>query len=324
MKSIVLINCYFGRFPNYFNLFLDSCRMNDTVNFLFFTDNIVQNPPENVNVINISFEGLKEMFKAKFDFEISLDAPYKLCDYKPAYGYVFYEYIARFDYWGYCDIDMIFGDIRHFLSDDILDKYDKFYKLGHLTVFRNTQDNNCAFMQDENVSYRKAFTTKKIVVFDEFNGIQLIFDRLGKATYFSRDYADITALRYRFTLSNLLVDNPINNNYLNQIFVRKNDRIYRYYELDGVTDSEEFAYIHLQKRRFKNIIKEGGDYLITCSGFIPWEGKQIDLECMQRYNGTIWYRELQMKYKVIEFKVKRKITKTRISIYEYFTSSVNW
>ena len=117
MKSIVLINCYFGRFPNYFNLFLDSCRKNSTLNFLFFTDNLVQDPPENVSVINTSFDDLKEMFKGKFDFKIILDAPYKLCDYKPAYGYIFEEQIPNYMFWGHCDIDTLMGDLNSFISD---------------------------------------------------------------------------------------------------------------------------------------------------------------------------------------------------------------
>lgn len=30
MRTIVLINCYFGKFPPYMNLFLESCRKNHT------------------------------------------------------------------------------------------------------------------------------------------------------------------------------------------------------------------------------------------------------------------------------------------------------
>lgn len=322
MKSIVLINCYFGQYPDYFNLFLDSCRSNPTINYLFFTDNEVMNAPENVIFIRTTFEEIKKKIQDAFDFKISLDAPYKLCDYKPAYGYVFANYISQYDYWGYCDVDMIFGNLRHFLTEDILGRYDKYYKLGHLTLFRNNAENNTAFMSEGVVSYKEAFTTKRIAVFDEFQGIQKIFDKLGKTTYFARDYADITAARNRFTLSDTLVEDIKSNNYTNQVFVREDGCIYRYYDIDNCTKKEEFAYIHLQKRKFDTTIN-ADSYLITYKGFIPLNDLKIDLRCMQKYNGTDIWKEIVMRYKRVSFKIRRKISKMRLSFNEYFASSAH-
>ncbi len=323
MKSIVLINCYFGKYPNYFNLFLDSCRSNPTINYLFFTDNEVLNVPENVTFIRTTFEETKKKIQEKFDFKISLDAPYKLCDYKPTYGYVFADYISQYDYWGYCDVDMIFGNLRHFLTEDIIGRYDKYYKLGHLTLFHNDSENNTAFMTEDVVSYREAFTTKRIAVFDEFQGIQRIFDKSGKTTYFSRDYADITAGRNRFTLSDIFVEDNGSNNYSHQVFVREDGCIYRYYEIGNSIKKEEFAYIHLQKRKFDEITSSGGNYLITYKGFIPINDMTIDLKCMKKYNGFDIWKEAVMRYKKVSFKIRRKINKTRISLNEHFTSSAH-
>ena len=36
--SIAIVLPYFGKLPNYFPLFLESCRKNPTVNWLFYTD----------------------------------------------------------------------------------------------------------------------------------------------------------------------------------------------------------------------------------------------------------------------------------------------
>ena len=81
MKKIVLINCYFGAFPNYFPLFLKSCQQNDTVDFLIFTDNRYDRLPRNVKLIPATFGEIRNRIQAKFDFEIVLDQPDKLCDY---------------------------------------------------------------------------------------------------------------------------------------------------------------------------------------------------------------------------------------------------
>ncbi len=323
MKSIVLINCYFGKFPNYFNLFVESCRTNPTINYLFFTDNVIQDLPPNITVINTTFDDIKEKIQSKFDFKISLDAPYKLCDYKPAYGYVFADYVSQYDYWGFCDVDMIFGNVRHFLTDDILDKYDKFYKLGHLTLFKNTQEINTIFMNEDVISYKKAFTTKKIAVFDEYQGVQLIFDSLGKSTYFSRDYADIRTSQNKYNLSDLLVEDYKNNNFANQIFVRENDCVFRYYYDNNMIKKDEFAYIHLQKRKFDKTIDVQQNYLITYNGFIPMKDINIDVACMKKYNGTDYIKEISARYKVFDYRLRRKINKMRTSINEHFTSAIN-
>lgn len=326
MKSIVLINCYFGSFPNYFNLFLDSCRSNDTIDFLFFTDNLCEeyDIPSNVRLVYTTFEELKIRIQSKFDFKISLDAPYKLCDYKVAYGYIFNDYISKYDFWGYCDVDLIFGRLRHFLTEEVLDNYDKIYKLGHLTIIRNTDELNSLFMIDDYVSYKKVFSTSKIMVFDEYQGIQIIFDQMGKKTYFSRDYADITPMKYKFSLSNLLTSNIDNNNYKNQIFVSENNCIYRYYEMNGLIKNEEFAYIHLQRRKFVENRIEDHRYLITNTGFIPYGDKVIDKRCMEKYNGEHFFKELRTIAKNRLYKIKRKISKVRVDIYEYSTSTTDW
>lgn len=38
MKSIIIIVPYFGEFPNYFQLFLNSCKYNESINWVIITD----------------------------------------------------------------------------------------------------------------------------------------------------------------------------------------------------------------------------------------------------------------------------------------------
>ena len=37
----------------------------------------------------MTFESLRNRIQKLYDFKISLEKPYKLCDYKPAYGEIF-------------------------------------------------------------------------------------------------------------------------------------------------------------------------------------------------------------------------------------------
>lgn len=111
MKSIVLILPYFGKFNEYFSLFLNSCKYNKTINWLIYTDDKRQfSYPPNVKVIYCTFSDFKKRIERNFQFNISLDAPYKLCDFKPAYGEALQQDIEEFNFWGHCDCDLIFGD----------------------------------------------------------------------------------------------------------------------------------------------------------------------------------------------------------------------
>ena len=78
MKKI-LIMPYFGKFNNYFYLWINSCRYNQDIDWLIITDNnINQELPNNIKVINMTFEELKKYIQQKFEFKINLNTPYKL------------------------------------------------------------------------------------------------------------------------------------------------------------------------------------------------------------------------------------------------------
>ena len=57
MKSICYIVPYFGKLPNNFQLWLNSCSTNNTIDWIIFTnDKTYYNYPENVKVNYCEFE----------------------------------------------------------------------------------------------------------------------------------------------------------------------------------------------------------------------------------------------------------------------------
>ena len=144
MSTIAVILPYFGKFPNYFEFFLQSCKDNPTVDFYIITDNDISrfddNYHGNIHFIETSFPDVRNRFQEAFPFEISLPRPYKLCDFKPVYGMVFHDIVQKYDFWGYCDCDLIFGNIRGFLTDAILENYDYILGLGHFHIQRTCDE----------------------------------------------------------------------------------------------------------------------------------------------------------------------------------------
>ena len=149
MKRCLLILPYFGYFNNYFQLFINSCEMNTSIEWLIYTDDKANiKYPSNVHIKYCSFKEFKNKVDDKMGFHVSLDKPYKLCDIRPAYGYIFEEELQGYDYWGHCDCDLIFGDIQTVLQKLMNENWDKIFAVGHLSIYKNSIENNRIFMND--------------------------------------------------------------------------------------------------------------------------------------------------------------------------------
>jgi hypothetical protein len=173
MKSIALVNVFFGKFPWYFNFFLKSCSTNPTVNFLIFTDQErPKNCPANVEFIPFSLKQFNSLASERLNLKIEIKYAYKLCDFKPAYGIILSDYLKDYEYWGITDIDLIFGRIREFITDEMLTTYEVIsvindYPTGSFMIFENKEKTNWLFKKSKD--YKKIFTSDKHYCFDECN-----------------------------------------------------------------------------------------------------------------------------------------------------------
>lgn len=170
IKRCIFILPYFGKLKEYFSLFLRSCSTNKDYDWLIITDDrTMYDYPVNVHVKYMTFEDFKDIVALKLNFAISLDKPYKLCDYKPVYGYVLEDLIKDYEYWGHCDCDLLFGDLNNLLSPLLEKGYDKLFAAGHLTIYRNSYENNRKFMLPYKGKeiFKEALGKNEIYAFDE-------------------------------------------------------------------------------------------------------------------------------------------------------------
>lgn len=243
MKSIAYIVPYFGKFPNTFQLWLNSCKNNETVNWLIFTDDRrTFHYPENVKTCYMSFDEIKEKIQSCFDFDIVLETPYKLCDYRTAYGYIFSDYLKGYDFWGYCDVDLLWGNIRKFITDDVLISYVKIGFQGHSTLYLNKPSVNEYFMEETNElpNYREIFTSNQSYFFDE-DIINKLYHIKGIPYFTETVFAHLNKYEPAFYLGHLPEEDAFKN--YRQVFTLENGTLTRCY-LDHVISKEEFMYIH--------------------------------------------------------------------------------
>nr|WP_315247103.1 DUF6625 family protein [uncultured Flavobacterium sp.] len=172
--SIALLTCWYGDYPWYFPYFIKSCIHNPTIDFVIVTGNTqeIPNKPSNVIIINKSLDEFKAEATKKLGFDLNFDNAYKLCDFKPVCGLLFQDFLEKYDFWGHGDIDMVYGNIRSFITPDILNKYDlisahKDFITGTFCLYRNNDLMRTLFMESRD--YQKVFSSPEWVGFDECN-----------------------------------------------------------------------------------------------------------------------------------------------------------
>lgn len=261
---LALLVPYFGRVPDYADLWLESCRRNPGIDWILLTDcRFDHELPPNVYVHSMSFAGLADRLAERFDFALGLETPYKLCDFRPAFGHVLADYLKGYDFWGYCDLDVIFGDIRKFVTESVLDSSDKVFTGGHLSFMRNDEEINRTYQDGAKLGlldFRTVFSSPRSFAFDEWgldhDGLNSILLSRSAAVHLSEmPYADIKVGHYAlrtnregFTQSPGEAEQEQRKRHIAYTWV---DGVLTQHAVDSLSGEvvrREEAYIHLQKR----------------------------------------------------------------------------
>lgn len=267
MIKIIIIIPYFGKLPPNFDLWMLSVSFNKTIDFVLLTDDYSSFEfPANMKVVYTSFDEVKQKIQNLYDFRILLTQPYKLCDFRVAYGDIFKEYINGYDFWGYCDLDIMFGSIRNFLSESVLNNYERIGWLGHFSIYKNCEKLNQLYRQDYKgeVLFKKAFCEKRNTYFDEI-GINMLCDWHNIKVFKGLFFADLTPLTYNFRLSHYVS------------IYKQPGVIFRYCKgmlksirmgEDAKVLEKEYMYVHFLRRRMKNKLKDVSGFYIVPNSFL--------------------------------------------------------
>lgn len=247
MNRVALIIPYFGNFNNYFDLWLQSAEDNANIDFLIITDNKPHRElKDNIKWNITSFDRVRERIQNLEKIKLTLDSPYKLCEFRLSYGHIFEDLLQGYEFWGFCDVDLIFGDFSSFLDDIVLDSYDKFYFRGHLSIYRNNDYFRQLYKSDDGrlpVTYKMAWTTRYTCHFDELFEWNDIIRDAGYRTYENVDYADLRVDKWAF------YDAFIDENNQHKIYLKERRKLYCIQAGDGELKRTEKLYVHLQKRK---------------------------------------------------------------------------
>jgi hypothetical protein len=270
--NIKIIACYFGESPSYFQAWLDSCSMNDKFTWILFSDINIKNfrKPDNVLFISASINSIRSQFSDFLGFDVSLNRPYKLCDFRGLYWILIENLGLQYDYWGYCDLDVIFGRLDKFITVEMLAKYERIFGVGHLSIFKKSIKSKIAFsLPHPYYSWKTVLQTEKSYGFDEHSGLNLIW--YHNLYDFYEDESVVMDFDPQYSFLRLVY---LPHNKRKQAFSYKNGILRQTYKrLWFQNIDREFAYAHFQKRKIKiysliqnkklNFSTENGELILT-------------------------------------------------------------
>ena len=255
MKSIGVVIPWFGKLPATYTMWRKSVLYNSTIDFYLYTD-VRCESEGNLHVINVTFEDFVKLLQKNFDFPISCSRPYKLCDYKPCFGEALSQLLSKYDFWGYCDMDMVFGDLRKFFTDNLLDKYDRMFITGHISLYKNNERMNVLYRSTGSYpeyNIEEVYRTNEACYFDEFRGMELKCIR-NRVRVMSFEHCDYNPTRSQFYKDGVQV-----------IAVWDHGRLFT---LDRDCNEKDMVYVHIAKRTLKNEIDDKTDEFVVLPGLI--------------------------------------------------------
>ena len=189
--------------PPYLSLFCQAARGSASlVDFVILHTGVLESYtqplPENVHFINLqSTRGLAERLvrvASNSDNNESLTNiltqhiqhyPYVLVEFKPALGFIFQEELKGYSHWAYSDIDIAFGDLPRWITEEELTDFDlvtygfgdqdRVYLRGQFTIHKNNEKVNqlwrgCDYLSKIEERYEKAASGKEKIHFESAEG----------------------------------------------------------------------------------------------------------------------------------------------------------
>lgn len=295
MNRFAVVVPYFGEFKPSAALFLNSCNRNPEIDWYIYTDckvpeNVVLG--ENIRWIETTLQDVHHLAETKLNRLVCLDRVYKLCDLKAFYGIIFQDDLAGYAYWGFGDVDVVYGRIVPYLERINYYAYDKINWMGHLCFVRNTPQCTQAVLHSVpgTIEAGEVLRREDNVGYDE-RDYNLKCRACGMKIYTGKWAADIDIYYWRMRCVDLKTFHYLLNtkdiryapkNYARQMFALIDGRVYRVYVRHHAVHFEEFAYIHFRREvtiRLGNLNED--TFIFSRDGFLPLEGGKKALEDVQ-------------------------------------------
>ena len=147
--KLKLIQLWLGEIPGYFWHHYETTKNLRDVEFLIFTDSDLRVDSSNYKIIYVTREEIEKKVSLMIGFDYRIISAKKTNDLKSCLGELFEEYLIDCDFYGFYDIDTLFGDFQKWIFPymekyDVISFADSIYHNrlgGPLTIIKNTPEN---------------------------------------------------------------------------------------------------------------------------------------------------------------------------------------
>ena len=243
LNKVCLIIPYFGKWPDYFEIFLHSAQKQDLLDIILFSDIEYRNKlPSNIKIIKFSLKDFNTLASSKLNLKIEINNPYKLCDFKPLYGHIFEDYLNNYDFWAFGDLDVIYGKLFKLLPQkwylyDILTFREEWIS-GSLTILKNNSYINKLYKKSK--LYKQHLLSLENCAFDECGHIYHLLQ--GKKTKAILKYDKIESFTWIIRNEELNHNLKIFSKKIIKESIPKND--YIFFNNGSIIDSSNKEYIY--------------------------------------------------------------------------------
>jgi len=235
---------------------------------------------------------------------------------------VFQEFIADYDYWGHCDVDVIYGNLSEFINPLIELGYEKIFSLGHFSLYKNTPEINKMFQTpiDGKRVDKIVFGSDYGFAFDEwhcpYGGINQIFESSGLKFYKNNLCANLNSKANGFQLTNYDIEKRdyYTEKEDKQIFSWVRGTLKKLFvENDSIVEVA-YPYIHFHKRLMKMRINSDCDaFFIVPNEFYPATCDISIADIIRRYSKGAGFNQqyLHVKYINLRYRLTQLLQKFR-------------
>ena len=208
----------------------------------------------NIICHKVSFEEYCDNVSKRLEVDFHPEHAYKLCDLKPFYGFIHQDILEQYDFWGYGDNDLIYGNINVLINENMLNTYDVITTMseriaGHFAIFRNNE--KYLLLPFKCSQWKEQLLYAEHVGFDESDWVRLVLPekRILTAIYKSlfkpfMSYGKWVEMTYR------LYSNKWNRKFTKEMFttpIPKDGDVWTYDNKTGkiiAPDGRELPYLH--------------------------------------------------------------------------------
>jgi hypothetical protein len=192
-NRICVLILHFGKLPGWFELWKHTAHLNPAIDFLVFQDDRDSVRDRNVLLIRRSLNDINELPRMKSE-GFHCATPYKVCDVRPVFGYVFEYMLKPYEYWGWGDLDVLYGDLASVLGAS-------FGRFDYISTGRNGQSGPLAFLRNadainnlwHDLDMRSIITSSRHFAADEHAIVELLTQRFRCDIVFRECWDDLPA-----------------------------------------------------------------------------------------------------------------------------------